>query len=398
MHLGKKRRCLFFLLCFLFVFTLCGAGNASAADMVARAKSNGKSVARGKIVTDKNGVRYRFTKDKTYAKNKWLEIKGVVYYFDSKGYAKTGSFQYRGKSYYAGPKGRIYYSRWATRQGKRYYYLSDGTMAKNTFVVTRSKKYRFSTSGTLITYKMFQVKGKWYFAGKDGVLLTNKWMKTTSGKRYYFDQNGVRLSKQWVFYKGKFYYLQKDGNMAVSKTIGKYKVGSDGARIVKNRKYLFVGDSRIVGMSQAVSDSKTSFIGKVSMGYSWMVSTALPEVYEKLKEDPTLYVVFCFGINDLGNISNYLSKYKSVMNSYKYANFFFMAVNPIAPQTARANGYSVTNAEIEAFNAKLKAAMDFRYIDTYTWLTKKGFDTADGIHYTSSTYQRIYSYTISQMG
>ena len=151
-------------------------------------------------------------------------------------------------------------------------------------------------------------------------------------------------------------------------------------------------------MSSAVSASGTSFIGKVSMGYSWMVSTALSQVKAKLKKEPTLYVIFCFGINDLGNIDKYISEYKKLISSYKYANFFFMSVNPINTSAARANGYKVTNSEIEAFNTKLKEAMGFRYLDTYKWMTKKGFDTADGIHYASSTYSKLYQYAVQAMG
>ena len=88
-----RKYSLFCLLLLIMIFT--GVRTVSAADMVARAKKNGKTVAKGKIVTDSKGVRYRFSKDKTYAENKWLEIDGVVYYFNSKGYAKTGWFTYR---------------------------------------------------------------------------------------------------------------------------------------------------------------------------------------------------------------------------------------------------------------------------------------------------------------
>ena len=391
-----RKYSLFCLLLLIMIFT--GVRTVSAADMVARAKKNGKTVAKGKIVTDSKGVRYRFSKDKTYAENKWLEIDGVVYYFNSKGYAKTGWFTYRDETYYAGPKGRIYYSRWLTKKDKKYYLQSDGTMIHNKFMIKNGKKYRFTTKGVLVTYRMYEIRGKWYYSRKDGTLITSSWLSTTSGKRYYFDQDGVRLSRQWVFYRGKFYYLKKDGTMAVNKKIGKYKVGEDGARIISSKNYLFVGDSRVVGMSNAVSSSEASFVGKVSMGYSWMVSSALSQVKSKLKSEPTLYVIFCFGINDLGNIDKYISEYRKLISSYKYANFFFMSVNPIETSKARANGYSVTNSQIEAFNEKLKEAMGFRYLNTYKWMTKKGFDTADGIHYTSSTYSRLYSYAVQAMG
>ena len=42
-----------------------------------------------------------------------------------------------------------------------------------------------------------------------------------------------------------------------------------------------------------------------------------------LKSDPTMYVIFCFGINDLGNVGNYIAAYKNLIAKYKFTNFFF---------------------------------------------------------------------------
>ncbi|PFH83292.1 hypothetical protein [Bacillus sp. AFS088145] len=49
-------------------------------------------------------------------------------------------------------------------------------------------------------------------------------------KHYYFDPNGVMFSNGWKKINGKYYYFNKSGVMAVNTTIGKYKVGKDGAR------------------------------------------------------------------------------------------------------------------------------------------------------------------------
>ena len=111
-----------------------------------------------------------------------------------------------------------------------------------------------------------------------------------------------------------------------------------------------------------------------------------------------MYVVFCFGINDLGNVEKYISAYKNLIAKYKYANFFFMSVNPVNYSVSTAHGYSVTNGQIEAFNTRLSQAMGFRYLSTYSWLKKKGFDTSDGIHYASNTYIKLYEYALKKMG
>ncbi len=392
---GRRTR----LMLILMLILLCSGSPIYAVNVISKAEVNGQNLAKGKLITQSKGkIRYRYTKTKEYAKNLWVKIDTGYYYFDKKGYAKTGWFTYRKKTYYASPIGRVFHARWKTKDGKRYYMQADGTMAANRFLKIKDKIYRFTTKGVLVQNRMYEIKGKTYFSRSDGTLLISKWLRTTSGKRYYFDQNGQRLEKQWVFYKGNFYYLMSTGAMAVSKKIGKYRVGEDGARIVENKHYVFVGDSRVVGMDMAIDSADTSFIGKVSMGYSWMMSSAIPQLERMLKEDPTRYVIFCFGINDLGNVGNYISAYQNLITKYKYTNFFFISVNPVNYAVSTAHGYSVTNGQIEAFNSRLSGTMGFRYINTYSWLKKKGFETGDGIHYTAATYRKLYNYVIGKMG
>ena len=77
-----------------------------------------------------------------------------------------------------------------------------------------------------------------------------------------------------------------------------------------------------------IKSDETKFIGKVSMGYSWLVSTAGPQVKQYLAKNPKANVIFAFGINDLGNVSQYISYYKTLIKRYPNANFRFMSVNP----------------------------------------------------------------------
>ena len=395
---NKRTRQLFFIPLILLVMILCCPVPAMAANMIKKAEQNSISLAKGKLVTTSKGTRYRYSKTKTYAQNIWLKIGNDYYYFDKTGYAKTGWFDYRGKTYYAPRSGRIYHDRWKIRDGKRYYLTDSAAAAKNCFMTIKGKIYRFTTKGVLVTYLMYQIKDKWYFSKKDGSLLTDSWLRTSSGKRYFFDGNGERLRKQWVFYKGKFYYMGKTGAMVVNKKVGKYQVGEDGARIITNPDFVFLGDSRVVGMSYAISDNRTTFIGKVGEGYNWMMSAAVPRLEKLLRSNPTMYVVFCFGINDMGNVHRYVSSYSNLVSKYKYANFFFISVNPINYSISSAHGYRVTNSQIESFNSVLSGAMGFRYINTYSWMKRKGFGTNDGIHYTSSTYQNLYYYVLKKLG
>ena len=206
--------------------------------------------------------------------------------------------------------------------------------------------------------------------------------------------------------------------MATDCWISDYYVGSDGARLVNCKgdgyyldatgkkikpekfsgSYLIVGDSRTVGMNLAVSSSEVKFIGKVSMGYNWLNSTAGPQVRGYLAGNQKLKVVFAFGINDLGNINSYISYYETLQKEFPSVKFYYMSVNPVNESLASAYGYRVKNAAIKTFNIKLKTAFGSRYINTYSYLTKNGFSTADGIHYVSSTYQKLYQYLMKKIG
>ena len=111
----------------------------------------------------------------------------------------------------------------------------------------------------------------------------------------------------------------------------------------------------------------------------------------------TLTVVFAFGVNDLGNVNSYISYYKSLQKKYPKAKFYYLSVNPVNEGTAAAYGYQVKNSQIKTFNKKLKSAFGGKYLNSYSYLTKNGFSTADGVHYTAATYQKLYKFIKSKI-
>lgn len=157
---------------------------------------------------------------------------------------------------------------------------------------------------------------------------------------------------------------------------------------------VYVGDSRTVGMKSAVGESKSvHFIGKTSEGLSWLRSTALKQVKSYLKSNPNAIVIYNFGVNDLGNINDYIKFYKQ--NAGISKNIWYMSVNPVDESVAKQHGYSVTNASIKSFNEKYKSFAGNRYIDTYNGIGESSFGTSDGVHYNSSTYQKIHNFCTS---
>lgn len=166
-------------------------------------------------------------------------------------------------------------------------------------------------------------------------------------------------------------------------------------------KIIMVGDSRFVGMSASVSNSST-WLAKVSMGLSWLKETAAPKLLKRKKSNIDGWaVVFNLGVNDLGNVNNYISYMNALGEQLreKGATVYFMTVNPIDDKTAKKKGYEVRNASVISFDKKMAAGLrGFGIIDTYDELVFEGFSTVDGVHYTADTYRKIYSYMYSCIG
>lgn len=411
--LRKIRKSALLLLAAAIVLLVPAKQTEAATNYITQAKKT--VITSGKFVKNSKGIRYQ-KKNGKYISGKWVSIDGKIYCFGTDGYAKTGWFTYSKKTYYANSEGVVYVSRWLTLNGKKYYLKSNGIRASKEWVKKSGKYYWFASSGVMATKCQISSGGKYYYVGADGARKVNCWV-TQKDKKYFFGKDGVRYQSKWVKYKGKYYYLQKNGVMATDCWVGNYYVGSDGARKINcyvgnyyldstgkrikvlkfSGKYLIVGDSRTVGMDSAVASSEAKFIGKVSMGYSWLKSTAGTKVKQYLAGNAKLKVIFAFGINDLGNITNYISYYQALMKEYPDTDFYFLSVNPVNEKLASSKGYSVTNSAIKKFNAKLKSAFGSGYINTYTYLTKNGFSSIDGIHYTSDTYVKLYDYVVQKI-
>ena len=144
--------------------------------------------------------------------------------------------------------------------------------------------------------------------------------------------------------------------------------------------YLFVGDSRTVGLDEAVDG--ISSIAKVGAKVNYLQSV-LGDVTKTRGKN----VIFNFGVNDLGNISKYISVYKSLPKEFiQNNNVIIMSVNP-----TDGSKYGSWNTDIDKFNKKMKANLPsgVKYLDTNSTLKKEGFKTRDGVHYKAETYKRI---------
>ncbi len=152
-------------------------------------------------------------------------------------------------------------------------------------------------------------------------------------------------------------------------------------------KLIFVGDSRTVGMSVAVS-SNDVWSAKSSMGLDWMKSTGIPNIEGQISSGSG--VIILMGVNDLYQPSNYVSYINSKVDKWTNAGakVYFVSVMPTA------GSYENLNTEIDAFNNNLKTNLSkkVKFIDANSYLKSNGFTTTDGLHYTNDTYKKVYNY------
>lgn len=156
---------------------------------------------------------------------------------------------------------------------------------------------------------------------------------------------------------------------------------------------IFVGDSRTVGMCNAVSlKTDEQCKAEVSMGLDWFKGTAKPYVDGILSSNPnTKYnIIINLGVNDLGNKSNYVSTYNNLVSAWSKHNIIIVSVTPVDEVKEKSYGYTVKNATIEDFNSTVKSGINspIKYCNIYSSIT---YSTSDGVHYDNSTYQKIYA-------
>ena len=177
-----------------------------------------------------------------------------------------------------------------------------------------------------------------------------------------------------------------------------YSKTHTGESIIQKR--IFIGDSRTVGMHNAVgSKSSDIWSAATGAGYSWMDKTGVPNIESKITKDTA--VIFLMGVNDYGNnaMAESYSKYindKAAVWVKKGAKVYFVSVNAVDDSKSKI----AKNHSINAFNVKVKSLLskNVTYIDTYNNINwnKVKFDK-EGVHYDAATYKSIYNLVLNKV-
>lgn len=160
-------------------------------------------------------------------------------------------------------------------------------------------------------------------------------------------------------------------------------------------KVVLIGDSRFYGQSNyKFENSKTTYIAKSSEGLNFLKNSTSSI---KAKDSSSTAFVINLGINDLYNVNNYISYINSLALSLK-GDVYYLSVNPVDETKESYYGYSVKNSSINDFNSKMKKGLkNVKYLDSYSYLKNKGYNTVDGVHYDKDTYSKIYNFIASKV-
>ena len=175
---------------------------------------------------------------------------------------------------------------------------------------------------------------------------------------------------------------------------------------------IFVGDSRTVGMcgygDNALYKGSAcrihTVIAQQGKGYDWFNSDAIKYVNEIINKDTSkkYNIVILMGVNDVGNsdtlASSAVTKYSNTISSkartdWKNHNVVFVSIPPIDGSKTTFVGAS----QVDKFNSGIKDSISKMRLSNVKYCDiTKDFDVtssiaADGIHYNSDGYVKLYN-------
>ncbi|MCM1214966.1 MAG: hypothetical protein NC548_10645 [Lachnospiraceae bacterium] len=156
---------------------------------------------------------------------------------------------------------------------------------------------------------------------------------------------------------------------------------------------IFVGDSRLNAMQECcdfTSLGNAWVIAKDKAGLSWLTNKGVQLISDIMSENPDIdewTLVMLLGVNDTYNATKYIKLYQG----FDDVQVLCVSVNPVDVDKCDNYGYNGTliNSGIESFNSKLLDS-EFVYLDTNSLMKVSGFQTTDGLHYTTETYETLF--------
>lgn len=158
--------------------------------------------------------------------------------------------------------------------------------------------------------------------------------------------------------------------------------------------YIYLGDSRFVGMNKVVhmdEEEHTFVVAKTGQGLRWLKKTAYDEIIDIMDNNTNVdewIIISGLGINDGYQGDKYVEFYKTFPEDVR---LIVLSVNPLDKNKCDKYGYDFEGLNDGAckVNNALRES-DLEYLDTRRELIMLGYETQDGVHYTNDTYEMIY--------
>lgn len=170
------------------------------------------------------------------------------------------------------------------------------------------------------------------------------------------------------------------------------------AASVKYDKVIFVGDSRMVELSDLVANDNIQYIAKRGIGVNWLKGSGYPKLQKAVKKTKgRKAVVFFIGINDTYHIKEYITALNSYYKPLKEENCDVYYLS-LTPTTSVGKTPSKSTESVKVFNAKMKSGLKkgIRYLDIFSYF-RWGINSVDGVHYTDSSYGSIHRYFLRRL-
>lgn len=177
---------------------------------------------------------------------------------------------------------------------------------------------------------------------------------------------------------------------------------------VKPHQIIWVGDSRTLGMRDALHKTDRPdddfFVGKVGEGVHWFCEEGMSEMSKVIEEHPDLPVVLNFGVNDPQLVDEYVVAYWDAIRAHPDTHFYILSVNPLDEEFLIEDGQvaepvfdDINSLNVGKMNVKLKKEFESRYIDSASFLKADGFETVDGLHFSTPTYLKIHDFVVDKL-
>lgn len=156
-------------------------------------------------------------------------------------------------------------------------------------------------------------------------------------------------------------------------------------------RYIFLGDSRFVGMDEIDDDSVDITIAEIGEGYYYLLK--MTDKVLSLGNKQTALIIG-LGVNDMPYlIDEYAVAINKLANEYP-GPVYYTTVNPVNEDQEYNYGYNKKNSDIDYFNKAIipKLSPSIKIIDTNAYLKSVGYSCTDGIHYKNETYRKVYNY------